>query len=56
MVQSVFYFIKKEKEDVMNATILDKGQVPPRLLSSFIYSIPNFIEKINPKDEKIQRP
>ena len=35
----------------MNATIQDKSQASPRLLSPSTYSIAEFIEKINPKDE-----
>ena len=41
----------KREEDVVNATIQDKSQVSPRLLSPSTYSIAEFIEKINPKDE-----
>ena len=41
----------KREEDVVNATIQDKSQASPRLLSPSICSIAEFIEKINPKDE-----
>ena len=41
----------KREEDVVNATIQDKSQASPRLLSPSTYSIAEFIEKINPKDE-----
>ena len=55
MIQSVFYFIKKEKEDVISDTALQNGE-RTRLLSSSIYSIADFIEKINPQGEKSQSP
>ena len=41
----------KREEDVISDTILDKGQASTRLLSPSMYSIAEFIEKINPKDE-----
>ena len=43
--------LTKREEDVVNATIQDKSQASPRLLSPSTYSIAEFIEKINPKDE-----
>ena len=43
--------LTKREEDVISDTILDKGQVSTRLVSPSTYSIAEFIEKINPKDE-----
>ena len=55
MIQSVFCFIKKEKEDVISDTALQNGE-RTRLVSPSMYSIAEFIEKINPKDEKNSKP